>query len=100
MKFAYLIEPPFNHEKQDGSVPGCDVELARVVYDAIGAGPFEQVETEFAELLPGLWGYKPVAASTVCRLTEYPGSPGRRQMMAGSGFSDDEIDLVVNRKSG
>ncbi len=54
MKFAYLIEPPFNHKREDGTVTGCDVELARVVFDAIAAGPFEPVETEFAELLPGV----------------------------------------------
>lgn len=54
MKFAYLIEPPFNHIRDDGSVTGCDVELARVVFDAIDAEPFESVETEFAELLPGV----------------------------------------------
>lgn len=54
MKFAYLIEPPFNRKRDDGTVTGCDVELARVVFDAIAAGPFEPVETEFAELLPGV----------------------------------------------
>jgi polar amino acid transport system substrate-binding protein len=54
MKFAYLIEPPFNRKCDDGTVTGCDVELARVVFDAIAAGPFEPVETEFAELLPGV----------------------------------------------
>ena len=54
MKFAYLIEPPFNSKCDDGTVTGCEVELARVVFDAIAAGPFEPVETEFAELLPGV----------------------------------------------
>lgn len=54
MKFAYLIEPPFNHRRDDGTVTGCDVELARVVFEAIAAVPFEPVETEFAELLPGV----------------------------------------------
>ncbi|MGV3548626.1 hypothetical protein [Rhizobium sp.] len=29
MKFAYLIEPPFNHRDADGTVTGCDVELVR-----------------------------------------------------------------------
>ncbi len=29
MKFAYLIEPPFNYREDDGTVTGCDVELAR-----------------------------------------------------------------------
>lgn len=54
MKFAYLIEPPFNHRRDDGSVTGCDVELAKIVFASIGEGPFEPVETEFAELLPGV----------------------------------------------
>ncbi len=54
MKFAYLIEPPFNHKRDDGTVTGCDVELARMVFETIGAGPFEPVETEFADLLPGV----------------------------------------------
>ncbi|NNJ73723.1 MAG: transporter substrate-binding domain-containing protein [Anderseniella sp.] len=54
MKFAYLIEPPFNRKCDDGTVAGCDVELARVVFNAIAAGPFEPVETAFAELLPGV----------------------------------------------
>ena len=54
MKFAYLIEPPFNHRRQDGLVTGCDVELAKTVFASIGAEPFEPVETEFAELLPGV----------------------------------------------
>lgn len=54
MKFAYLIEPPFNYRREDGTVTGCDVELARVVFEATGAGSFEPVETEFADLLPGV----------------------------------------------
>ncbi len=54
MKFAYLIEPPFNYVYQSGAVTGCDVELARYVFDVLGIRPFEPVETEFAELLPGL----------------------------------------------
>lgn len=54
MKFAYLIEPPFNHREVDGSVSGCDVELARVVFARLGVADIELVETEFAELLPGV----------------------------------------------
>ena len=53
MKFAYLIEPPFNHRESDGTVTGCDVELARYVLAELGE-TFEPVEAEFAELLPGL----------------------------------------------
>lgn len=54
MKFAYLIEPPFNYVGSDGRVTGCDVELARHVFWELGIADFEPVETEFAELLPGL----------------------------------------------
>ena len=53
MKFAYLIEPPFNHRDSDGTVTGSDVELARHVFAELGHS-FEPVEAEFAELLPGL----------------------------------------------
>lgn len=51
---AYLIEPPFNHRMADGSITGCDVVLARTVVRAAGLGELRFVETEFAELLPGL----------------------------------------------
>ncbi len=54
MKFAYLIEPPFNYVDATGRVTGCDVELARYVFAEIGITNFEPVETEFAELLPGV----------------------------------------------
>ncbi len=54
MKFAFLIEPPFNFRDSAGNVTGCDVELARYVFSAIGCHSFEPVETEFAELLPGV----------------------------------------------
>jgi polar amino acid transport system substrate-binding protein len=53
MKFAYLIEPPFNYREPDGTVTGCDVALARLVFAELGE-TFEPVEAEFAELLPGL----------------------------------------------
>jgi polar amino acid transport system substrate-binding protein len=53
LKFAYLIEPPFNHREPDGTVTGSDVELARHVLSELGE-TFEPVEAEFAELLPGL----------------------------------------------
>lgn len=56
MKFAYLIEPPFNYVDTNGDVTGCDVELARHVFQKLGISDFEPVETEFAELLPGLGG--------------------------------------------
>ena len=54
MKFAYIIEPPFNIRLDDGTLTGCDIELARHVLHAIGVVDIEFVETEFAELLPGL----------------------------------------------
>ena len=54
MKFAYLIEPPFNYRDDDGMVTGCDVELARHVVAAMGISSFEPVETEFSDLLPGV----------------------------------------------
>ena len=54
MKFGYLIEPPFNYVDNSGRVTGCDVELARHVFSELGIVNFEPVETEFAELLPGL----------------------------------------------
>lgn len=53
-KFAFLIEPPFNYRSADGVVTGCDVELARTVLGTVGICDFEMVETEFAQLLPGL----------------------------------------------
>ncbi|MBL4758254.1 MAG: transporter substrate-binding domain-containing protein [Rhizobiales bacterium] len=54
MKFAYLIEPPFNFRDGDGLITGCDVELAEHVFLELGVSPFEPVETEFSELLPGV----------------------------------------------
>ncbi|WP_372575168.1 transporter substrate-binding domain-containing protein [Ruegeria jejuensis] len=54
MKFAYLIEPPFNYRDKDGTVTGCDVELARHVFQQLAIDGVEFVETEFAQLLPGL----------------------------------------------
>lgn len=53
MKFAYLIEPPFNFRDLTGNVVGHDVELAKHVFQELGE-TFEPVETEFAQLLPGL----------------------------------------------
>ena len=54
LRFAFLIEPPFCYRTPDGAVTGCDVELARQIADQIGADAFDPIETEFAELLPGL----------------------------------------------
>ncbi len=54
MKFAYIIEPPFNYINDKGILTGCDVELAKIVLSKIGVDDFEPIETEFAELLPGV----------------------------------------------
>lgn len=54
MKFAYLIEPPFNFRDKAGGVTGCDVELAKTIFEMVGIDVFDPVETEFAKLLPGL----------------------------------------------
>lgn len=54
MKFAYLIEPPFNYVDANDQITGCDVELSRHVFRELGIADFEPVEAEFAELLAGL----------------------------------------------
>ena len=54
MRVAYLIEPPFNYVDEAGAVTGCDIELARYVLGELGIHGVEFVETEFAQLLPGL----------------------------------------------
>ncbi|MDP5217360.1 transporter substrate-binding domain-containing protein [Ruegeria sp. 2205SS24-7] len=54
MKFAYLMEPPFNYLDEGRKVTGCDVELARDAFRQLGFETVEFVETEFAHLLPGL----------------------------------------------
>lgn len=54
MKFAYLIEPPFNYRGQSNTITGCDVELAKYALNELGIKNPEFVEAEFAELLPGL----------------------------------------------
>ena len=54
MRVAYLIEPPFNYVGEAGEVTGCDVALARYVLDQLDIVDVEFVETEFAQLLPGL----------------------------------------------
>ncbi len=54
MRFAYLIEPPFNYVDASGHVTGCDVEVARHVFSELGIHNYQLVETAFADLLPGL----------------------------------------------
>ncbi|RVD54574.1 transporter substrate-binding domain-containing protein [Mesorhizobium sp. M2D.F.Ca.ET.185.01.1.1] len=53
MKFAYLQEPPFCFTDASGAITGCDVELAKRICQMLGED-FSSIETEFAELLPGL----------------------------------------------
>lgn len=53
MRFAYIIEPPFNAMSDTGQLIGCDVDLARHVLAELGHA-FEPVETTFAEMLIGL----------------------------------------------
>lgn len=76
-KFAYLIEPPFNFRDENGNVHGCDVDLARRVFATLG-NTFEPVETEFAELLPG------VAAGRWRMTTGLFATPERRKQAAFS----------------
>lgn len=52
LRFAFLIEPPFNFWHK-GEVVGCDIEVARHILREIGISSIEFVETEFADLLPG-----------------------------------------------
>ncbi|PWJ88834.1 amino acid ABC transporter substrate-binding protein (PAAT family) [Mesorhizobium loti] len=54
LKFAFLEEPPFCFTGASGEVSGCDVKLARRLGDMLGLASFSPIETEFAELLPGL----------------------------------------------
>lgn len=54
MRFGYIIEAPFNYVDADGEVTGCDVALVRHLHEVLDLGPFEPVQTEFADLLPGL----------------------------------------------
>jgi len=54
IRIAYIEEPPFYWTAQDGSVTGCDIELAHAVLHAIGVTGIEHVPTSFDELLPGV----------------------------------------------
>jgi polar amino acid transport system substrate-binding protein len=54
MRFGYLIEPPFNFLDPEGAATGCDIAVARAALNLSGILDFEFVETEFAQLLPGL----------------------------------------------
>ena len=54
MRFAYIVELPFNLHDKTGRVTGCDIELARIVFHRLGVCDVSFVQTEFADLLPGL----------------------------------------------
>ncbi|MDG4884981.1 transporter substrate-binding domain-containing protein [Mesorhizobium sp. WSM4884] len=54
MRFAFLQEPPFCFTDASGELGGCDVKLAEKICQMLKAEDFAPVETEFAELLPGL----------------------------------------------
>ena len=54
MKFAYLQEPPFCFTDATGKLGGCDAVLAEKVCQVLKSEDFSSIETEFAELLPGL----------------------------------------------
>ena len=54
LTFAFLEEPPFCFTGALDEVSGCDVELARRLGEMLGSASFRPIETEFAELLPGL----------------------------------------------
>ncbi|MGX5803541.1 transporter substrate-binding domain-containing protein [Bradyrhizobium sp. Arg314] len=54
MKFAYLQEPPFCFTDAAGKLGGCDAMLAEKICQVLELEHFSSIETEFAELLPGL----------------------------------------------
>lgn len=45
MRFAYLIEPPFNFRTDAGEVAGCDVDLARAAFAIAGITDVMFIET-------------------------------------------------------
>lgn len=56
MRFAFLQEPPFCFRDAGGNLLGCDAGLAGKVCEGLKLDAFLPIETEFAELLPGLAG--------------------------------------------
>ena len=54
MRFAFLQEPPFCFTDGSGNLSGCDAMLAQKVCQVLELDAFSPVETEFANLLPGL----------------------------------------------
>jgi polar amino acid transport system substrate-binding protein len=45
MKFAFISEPPFCFISKSGLVTGCDVELARLAFAALGLGELEMTSS-------------------------------------------------------
>ena len=54
MRFAFLQEPPFCFTDGSGNLSGCDAMLAQKLCQMLELDAFSAVETEFANLLPGL----------------------------------------------
>ncbi|WP_245451789.1 transporter substrate-binding domain-containing protein [Mesorhizobium waimense] len=75
MRFAFLQEPPFCFTDASGVLRGCDAMLAERVCQLLELETFSPVETEFAELLPGL-------------------ASGRWEMTTGLFISDERQTLV------
>ncbi|MDX8517922.1 transporter substrate-binding domain-containing protein [Mesorhizobium dulcispinae] len=54
MRFAFLQEPPFCFTDDSGKLGGCDAKLAEKICQVLELEDFSPIETDFAELLPGL----------------------------------------------
>lgn len=75
MRFAFLQEPPFCFTDASGVLGGCDAMLADKVCQLLELESFSPIETEFAELLPGL-------------------ASGRWDMTTGLFITDERLKLV------
>ncbi|MDX8464163.1 transporter substrate-binding domain-containing protein [Mesorhizobium sp. VK23B] len=75
MRFAFLQEPPFCFTDDSGKLGGCDAKLAKKICQVLELEDFSPIETEFAELLPGL-------------------SNGRWDMTTGLFISDERRQFV------
>jgi polar amino acid transport system substrate-binding protein len=75
MRFAFLQEPPFCFTDASGKLGGCDAKLAEKIGQMVELADFSPIETEFAELLPGV-------------------AKGRWDMTTGLFISDERRKLV------
>lgn len=75
MRFAFLQEPPFCFTDASGKLGGCDVKLAEKICRMLALADFAPIETEFADLLPGV-------------------ANGRWDMTTGLFISDERRKLV------